>query len=223
MNTDTSLAAQLEATLNDMMGNAPDEVKDISAKAFAEIYEKNPAANALKTGDRAPDFTLPNAKGGRLNLGQALESGPVVLNFYRGGWCPFCNLEFRALSQALPDITALGARLIGISPETPDTSLSTAEKHALDFDVLSDVGNVVARQYGLLMQVPEIYRPLYIEMNLDVPACNGDDTWELPLPATYVVDSEGTLRGGYVDNDYTKRMEPAEIIRLLQSLNNTST
>jgi len=172
----------------------------------------------LQTGDKAPDFTLPNAKGGSVNLKQALESGSVILNYYRGGWCPFCNLEFRALSKAQPDFKALGARLIGISPETPDTSLSTAEKNRLDYDVLSDEGNVVARQYGLVMKVPEIYRPLYMGMNLDVPVFNGDDSWELPLPATYVVDHEGIIRGGYVDNDYTNRMEPTEIIRVLQSL-----
>ena len=219
MSSDASLASQIEATMNEIMGHAPDEVKEISARAFAEIEVKNPAAKALGVGDEAPDFTLPDVvKGESVSLGRALQSGPVVLSFYRGGWCPFCNLEFRALSQTQPQFRDLGARLIGISPETPVASLETVNEQQIDFDVLSDVGNVVARQYGLVMEVPEIYRPVYLEMNLDVPSVNGDDTWELPLPATYVVDTRGIIRGGFVDNDYTKRMEPAEIVRVLQSL-----
>jgi peroxiredoxin len=219
MTTDTSLASQIKATMNEIMSGASDEVKEISAQAFAEIFEKNPAAGALGTGAKAPDFTLPEVvSGGSVNLEQALSVGPVVLSFYRGGWCPFCNLEFRALSQAQPEFKALGARLIGISPETPDASLATVREKQIDFDVLSDVGNIVARQYGLLMDVPEVYRPVYLEMGLDVPAANGDDTWELPLPATYVVDADGTIRGGFLDNDYTKRMEPSDIVRVLQSL-----
>ena len=108
--------------------------------------------------------------------------------------------------------------LSGISPETPDASLATVKEKQIDFDVLSDVGNIVARQYGLLMDVPEVYRPVYLEMGLDVPAANGDDTWELPLPATYVVDAGGTIRGGFLDNDYTKRMEPSDIVSVLRSL-----
>ena len=219
MTTGTTLALQVEALMNEIMGSVSEEVREISAQAFAEIFEKNPAARALDAGDSAPDFTLPDVvKGGTVNLGNALQSGPVVLSFYRGGWCPFCNLEFRALSQAQPQFNQLGARLIGISPETPDASLATVQEKGIDFDVLSDVGNLVARKYGLLMDVPEVYRPVYLEMGLDVPAVNGDDTWELPLPATYVVDTDGTIRGGFVDNDYTKRMEPADIISVLESL-----
>ncbi|UCE88095.1 MAG: AhpC/TSA family protein, partial [Pseudomonadota bacterium] len=174
--------------------------------------------NAVKVGNLAPDFTLPNVHGQAISLHGALQKGPVVLNFYRGGWCPFCNLEFRALQQILPEIQALSAQLIGVSPETPDTSLSTVEKHSLQFEVLSDVGNRVVRQYGLVMTVFEELRPLYLQWGLDIPQANGDDSWELPIPATYVIDRDARVTAAHVNRDYTKRMEPADIVAALRTL-----
>lgn len=181
------------------------------------------AAHALNLGDRALDFQLPNVRGGTTGLYEMLEQGPVVLSFYRGGWCPYCNLEFKALSDVLPQIHALGARLIGVSPELPDGSLDTVDKYQLPFEVLSDVGNVVARQYGIVMDVPAIIRPLYLQWGLNVPAVNGDDSWELPVPATYVINSDGRIACAYINKDYTRRLEPDNIIDVLEKLatNNT--
>ena len=142
----------------------------------------------------------------------------MVLNFYRGGWCPFCNLELQTLQARLPEIKALGATLVGISPETPDNSLTAIEKHQLEFEVLSDVGNKTARKFGLLFTVYEEMRPLYLKWGLDVPASNGDDSWELPVPATYVIDRNAVVHAAHVDKDYTKRMEPDEVIAALQEL-----
>jgi peroxiredoxin len=147
-----------------------------------------------------------------------LAQGPVVLSFYRGGWCPYCNLEFKALNDVLPEIHALGARLVGVCPELPDHSLSTAERHQLQFEVLSDIGNNIAREYGIVMQVPASMRPLYLQWGLDVPTVNGDETWELPIPATYVIDSDGRIATAYVNKDYTQRMEPEAIIEALKEL-----
>jgi peroxiredoxin len=161
---------------------------------------------------------LPNITGDPVSLYEVLNSGPVVLSFYRGGWCPFCNLELQALQAQLSEFRALGANLIGISPETPDTSLSAIDKHQLEFEVLSDIGNITARQYGLLFTVYEEMRPLYLKWGLDVPASNGDDSWELPVPATYVIDTDSVVRAAHADKDYTRRMEPAQILATLREL-----
>lgn len=214
-----ALAAQTAQARNEFIAGLPEDQQQIVATAFEKLLNSNVGDNAIKTGDVAPDFKLPGVSGGQLQLSELSKSGPVILNFYRGGWCPFCNLEFRALQQRLPEFKTLGATLIGISPETPDASLSTIEKHHLDFEVLSDVGNRVAARYGLVMQVFEELRPLYLQWGLDVPACNGDDSWEMPIPATYVIDSEGKVRCGYINKDYTQRMEPDDIVAALQAIN----
>ena len=185
--------------------------------AFATINSIDYGAKALRKGDKAKNFQLPNVKGGRTELVDLLAQGPVVISFYRGGWCPYCNLGFKALNDILPKIKALDANLIGISPQLPDNSLSTAEKHALQFDVLSDVGNVIARKWGIVMQVPVAMQPLYQQWGLDVPTINGDNTWELPIPATYVIDSDGQVVLAYVNKNYTERLEPAEIIKALET------
>jgi peroxiredoxin len=213
-----TLAEQINATVQAFMDQLPEETAAIVGGSFAKLAASDVAANATSTGDKAPDFTLPNATGAPVSLQDSLKSGPVVLNFYRGGWCPFCSLELQALQAILPDIKAAGATLIGVSPETPDTSLSTVEKQQLEFEVLSDQGNRVARDYGLLFTVYEEMRPLYREWNMDVPASNGDDSWALPVPATYVIDTHGVVRAAHVDKDYTKRMEPAAILSALKAL-----
>jgi peroxiredoxin len=175
-------------------------------------------ANALREGDKAIDFNLPNAKGGETQLFALLEKGPVVLSFYRGGWCPYCNLEFKGLSDILPQIQELGASLVGVSPELPDNSMDTVEKHQLQFEIMSDVGNKVARRYGIVMQVPAIMQPLYLQWGLDVPKVNGNDSWELPIPATYVINSDSHITLAYANINYTERLEPTEIIKALKSL-----
>jgi peroxiredoxin len=213
-----TLAEQTANTLNDFMASLPAGQQEIVAAAFKELLASNVADNAPAAGDQAPDFVLPNVRGDRLSLSAALDSGPVVLSFYRGSWCPFCNLELNALQQRMPEIRACGARLIAVSPEKPDSSLNHAEKMGLEFDVLSDLGNQVAQRYGLVMQVAESMRPLYLEWGLNLPAANGDDSYEIPVPATYVIDRRGTIQAAYVDKDYTRRMEPAQIINALQSI-----
>ena len=213
-----TLANRTEQALNEFVSSLPAEQQTTVANAFQDLLASPVAANAINTGDEAGLFELPNVRGGNLSLSSALLDGPVVLSFYRGSWCPFCNLELNALQAALPEIRALGARLIAISPELPDNSLSHAEKLALEFDVLTDRGNRVARDYGLIMTVHETLRPLYLEWGLDVPAANGDDSHELPVPATYVIDTGGIVRAAHVDKDYTKRMEPADILDALKRL-----
>ncbi len=176
------------------------------------------AESSLAVGAHAPDFTLPDSTGEHVSLSSLLSRGPVVLAFYRGGWCPYCSTELRAYQARLAEISSLGATLVAVSPQTPDNSLSTQEKLELAFPVLSDTGNVVARSYGLVFSLPEELREIYAGFGLDLPAANGDDSFELPLPATYVIDTEGAVVWRYVDADYTKRAEPDDVIAALAAI-----
>lgn len=148
---------------------------------------------AVGLGDQAPDFRLPDATGAVVSLYDLLQSGPAVVTFYRSGWCPYCNLQLRAYQAVLPEITQLGARLVAISPQLPDGSLSTAEANALTFDVLSDIGNDVARRFGLVWSLAEELRAALRSNNKALLGINGDDSWELPVPATYVIAQEGRV------------------------------
>lgn len=213
-----SLSEQTRAAVEAFMASLAPEDQQTVGGAFERLLNSAAGDRAVTVGDTVPDFSLPNAQGETVRLQQRLAQGPVVLSFYRGGWCPFCNLEFKALHDILPEIREAGAELIGVSPELPDVSRQTISQHGLQFEVLSDVGNRVTRDYGLLMKVDEAVRPLYRQLGIDVPAANGDDSFELPLPATYVIDGSGTVRAAHVNKDYTTRMEPADILAALQAL-----
>ncbi|MFV2058504.1 MAG: peroxiredoxin-like family protein [Thiohalomonadales bacterium] len=204
--TEAFIAAQTEEVKKDIMD------------AFEALAQSEVAKNALNTGEKAIDFTLSNATGVKISLSTLLDKGPVVLSFYRGGWCPFCNLEFKALHDKLPRMKELGATLIGVSPETPDTSTITVENHKLEFEVLSDIGNKIADAYGLVMTLSESMRPHYQEWGFDLPKFNGDDSYQLPVPATYIIDSNGVVTACFINKDYTQRMEPDDIILALESL-----
>lgn len=215
---DSTLADRIGETVENFMSALPEDEALTVAGSFEKLYASQFAENAIAVGDIAPDFTLPNVTGDPVTLYQILRHGPVVLNFYRGGWCPFCSLELHALQSHLPEIRALGATLIGISPETPDIARAAVDRHQLEFEVLSDIGNQTARQYGLLFTVYEEMRPLYLKWGLDVPASNGDDSWELPVPATYVIDRDAVVCAAHVDKDYTRRMEPEQVLATLRGL-----
>lgn len=174
--------------------------------------------SALPVGATAPLFELPNASGGTIRLAEQLEQGPVVLVFYRGAWCPYCNTQLRDYQQALDSIGATGASLLAISPQIPDSSLTIQEKQNLSFPVLSDVGNQVSRDYGLVFQVDEATRERYRAVGIDLTASNGDDSWELPVPAVYVIGQDGTVQSAFVEADYTQRASTDQILNALQAL-----
>lgn len=178
---------------------------------------------ALGVGDKAPDFTLPDATGATVRLADLLAEGPVVVNFYRGGWCPYCNLELRAFQAALPEITARGASLVAISPEAPDNSLSTKDKQQLEFHVLSDVGSEASRAFGVAFTLDDATRNVYAGFGLDLPTLNGAGTWELLVPGTYVIGSDGLIAYAFVEADYRLRVEPSEVLAALDSLGSTTT
>ncbi len=176
------------------------------------------AAQAAKAGDRFPAMTLRDQRGRDTDLGALAAEGPLVVTFYRGGWCPYCNLELRAYQKALPQIEALGARLIAVTPETPDHSLSTAEKNDLSFTVLSDDRGRLAQALGVAFELSPAIVGLYQKFGHDLPARNGDDRWSLPMPATFVVAKGGRIALAFVDPDYRTRLDPAEAIAALQRL-----
>lgn len=213
-----SLQKQLEELSIRASEKFPPDVVDTMLGVTRRLVESGIAENSLKVGDKAPDFNLPGATGEEVRLGQLLAKGPVILNFYRGGWCPYCNLELNAYQMLLQDINGLGASLVAISPQTPDNSLSTAEKSELKFQVLSDVGNKVAGQFGLVFQLPAELRELYNNFGIVLPKFNGDESWELPMPGTYVIDKDGTVAYAFADADYTKRAEPDEVIAKLKEI-----
>lgn len=173
---------------------------------------------ALGVGDRAPDFVLPDASGRPVRLSDRLAEGPVVLTFYRGAWCPYCNTQLREYQDAAGDVSSAGATFVAISPQVPDSSLTTRERNGLSFPVLSDVGNRVSRDYGLVFQVDEETRDRYRAAGIDLEASNGTDAWELPVPATYVIAPDGTVRAAFVEADYTRRAATRDVLDALRQL-----
>lgn len=212
-------------TLTETLANAvkqsatriPAEVREVMLNANDEIIKTGVEGTALKTGDTAPDFTIANHKGEAVTLSQRLKDGPVVVIFYRGGWCPYCNLELYAYEQEMETLKGLGASLIAITPETPDNSLTTVEKNGLSYDVLSDTGFVASDAFGLTFTFPEALVQVYSGFGLNVPETNGDSEWRLPIPAAYVIDQTGKIILHHVDVDYTKRLDPEDVIAALKA------
>jgi peroxiredoxin len=180
-----------------------------------ELRTKFPLRAALAVGDIVPNFTLPNVHRRKISLSEVLRKGPAVVTFYRGGWCPYCNIQLRAYQRALPEITELGGQMIAISPQLPDGSLLVAEKNVLEFEVLSDVGNAVARSFGLVYALPDELRAALTSNNKALPGINGDDSWELPVPATFIVAPDRSVLLAHIDVDYRRRLAPEDIIRAL--------
>ena len=214
--TPTTLADQIAALNEELAGKAPAEVLATFGREIAALVRSGIAASGLHEGTPAPDFTLPNVDGRPVTLSALLRQGPVVLTFYRGEWCPYCNLQLRAYQAILPQIEELGVSLVAVSPQTPDNSLTSAEQKGLTFPVLSDAGNEVARRYGLVYSLSQALRAV----SADLPVYNGDDSWELPMPGTFVIAPDGTVRLAFVDADWTRRLEPAALLDALRGLAN---
>jgi peroxiredoxin len=184
----------------------------------AELEDSGTIAGPA-VGERAPGFSLPDALGRAVSLDDRLAAGPVVLVFYRGDWCPYCNTYLRALQAALPEIQARGASLLAVNPQSPDHSLSLSEKAALSFDVLSDVDQSVIRAYKLQYTVPTIVQDVYVEVfKTDLREQTADGTWQLPVSSTFVIDRGGVVRAAQVSHEYRTRMDPADIIAALDAL-----
>ncbi len=208
-----SLKEQLAEYRAGWYKRVPAERQAIMQRHIDQLRNGAIARTMLKAGDRAPAIVLKNARGTAVDVGTLLKKGPVIVTFYRGGWCPYCNFELKAYQEILPQIAAAGASLVAISPEKPDDSLSTAEKNALTFEVLSDIGQKVGRAFGLVYDFTEELKSAYHEFNIDIPARNGTPgEWALPVSATYVVDRDGTIIYAHTDADYRDRADPREVL-----------
>ena len=191
----------------------PAETQAIHARAIAELRRKNLAANILPLGAKIPEFQLQDHDGKSVSATDLLAEGRLVLCFIRGRWCPFCVGQMEAMNLIVPEIERAGAALIAVSPQTVKQSFFMHDQHRLRFPLLSDAGNQVARQFGLTYRVPELQAEVYRRAFVNLPFANGDESWELPIPATYILDRDGTVLYASANEDYTERPEPADILR----------
>jgi peroxiredoxin len=213
-----TLKEQTEAKIEAGRKANPDFMSGVDA-AIAKAKNFEEGALALKMGQKAILFELPNQEGETVSLDSLLINDPVVLTFYRGDWCPYCNLQLRALQARLDEMQAMGASLVAISPQVPDESLTKSEISQMNFTVLSDQNASVASQYGVAWEVPEfLLSHMRVDRNLDLAKINNGNTHVLPIPATFILDKNGTIVWTYVNVDYRTRSEPQEIIEQLQKL-----
>jgi len=212
---------ELEELSKEVRTTASPERLQANAQAISDLVESGLSGSASKTGDVAPDFALPDTHGQVVALKTLLDRGPVVISFYRGGWCPFCNLELRGLQRVLPEIVQAGASLVAISPQLPDHSLSTEEKNQLTFPVLSDVGNTVAKGFGIVFTLPTALVDANKAIGRDFVEINGEaGAAQLPVPATFVLDKSGVIRLAFVEEDWSKRLDPDIVVDTLRALAN---
>jgi peroxiredoxin len=194
----------------------PPETQGIHAQAVAGLKSRQIAANVLPVHAKAPGFNLSDHDGKTLSSSDLLARGRLVICFIRGRWCPFCVGQMEAMNLVLPQIEQAGASLVVISPQTVKQSYFMHDQHRLRFPLLSDVGNKVARAFGLTYRVPAAQEAIYRRAFVNLPLANGDDSWELPIPATYILDRDGTVLSASANEDYTERAEPGEIVANLR-------
>jgi len=212
-----SLIQALENTKQQFIAHTPMEIQ---LAMFRQIREQQQSGIVYgkQEGQKAKDFTLKNALGESVNLFDELSKGPIVLTFYRGGWCPFCNSQLKAYQKVLPEIQALGGQLIAVSPQSPDNTLSQIEKEELTFQVLSDPHGLVAAIYNILYDVPDYLQDIMRGIGMDLAEYNSTSQWVLPIPSTFMIDESGIIRSAYVNPDFMQRMNPEDILYELRKL-----
>ncbi len=193
----------------------PAETQAVHAAAVAELKGRQVASGVLSSGAQAPSFELPDSEGKMVSSSALLARGPLVICFIRGRWCPFCVGQMEAMNLVLPLIHQAGAGLVAISPQTVKQSFFMRDQHKLRFPLLSDAGNKVTRAFGLTYRVPPAQESVYRRAFVNLPFTNGDDSWELPIPATFIVGRDGKIVWASANEDYTERPEPAEILNFL--------
>ena len=189
---------------------------------LARLDRAEIAAQALRAGDRMPPFLLPNAEGHLIASEDLLRRGPLVITFFRGDWCPYCVMTLEALEAVLPEVEAAGGVLVALTPETGGRALLTKRALSLSYEVLADVDNIVAMQFGIVFRMPDLYRDLLGRAGINLAERQGNPGWLIPIPATYVVGHDNVIRHAWVNVDVTQRAEPDEIVGLLRSLDETS-
>lgn len=221
-----SLNAQIQDLVKAFRTSFSPELNTLVETGAGEISSMPIVENALKAGDKAPDFALQNHSGEMRSLHDYLNAGPLVLTFYRGLWCPYCNLQLNAYNKGLTEIRALGANLVAISSEGPDGAEAIKDSNlpqetndtiisAPDFDVLHDANTSVARQFGVAFVLPESHQQLLHLFNVNIEKANGDSTYAFADPATYIIGQDGVIAWAYIPNNYRKRAEVSEILKQL--------
>ena len=201
--------------------HAPAWVHELMHRATDELLASGAAERALQAGDRAPQFTLKDADGREVSSRELLAKGPLVVTFYRGVWCPYCNMDLQALQAASPAISERGAQLVAISPQTRSNSQKSQRENSVTFPILSDPNNEVAARFGLRFRLPEYLIELYRDtFKNDLAHVNGDPSWTLPMPARYVIGKDGVIAYAEVNPDYTHRPDPEELLPVLSALKN---
>ena len=195
----------------------PAETQAIYARAVAELQRQHRAENTLPVGAKVPEFQLQDHEGKSISSSDLLALGRLVLCFIRGRWCPFCVAQMEAMNLILPDIERAGATLAAVSPQTVQQSFFMRDQHKLRFPLLSDAGNNLARQFGLTYRVPDEQQAVYQRAFVNLPFVNGDKSWELPIPATYIIDRDGNVLYASANEDYAERPEPEDIVNFLQA------
>jgi len=190
----------------------------IFESATDQLRSSGIETRALTVGAALPDVTLPDVHGELVGLRELNRNASLVLVFYRGGWCPYCNLTLREWQRLLPDLRQCSAQLVAISPQGPDLSLSTAEKNELAFAVLSDTELAAAKAFGVAFSLTPDVVHLYSQLGIDLPTVNANGRWELPVPATFVIDRDGRVAFAHVEADYRQRAEPSEVLELVRTL-----
>lgn len=215
---DGSLASQLLEKAADSKDRMPAEMLKTFSEAIETVRETGIEANAKNVGDMAPDATLDGWDGNSVTLSNLWKQGPVVLMWYRGGWCPYCNVQLRAMQKSLDAIQGAGAKLVVLTPELPAKAKETAQANDLEIVALHDKNNQVAKDYGILFDLPSTIVPMYRD-RLKLPEANGNDEMALPLAATYVIDSSGKISYAFLESDYKKRAEPSDVVAAVKDAN----
>lgn len=212
-----TLKNQLDDLAAGFAQKAPQPMRDAFAQGIEQVRGTGIEEKALNVGDRAVDAELTAPDGQQVRLSSLWADKPLVITFYRGGWCPYCNLQLRALEESLAELGEAGAGLVAITPELPEQVQETTSKNDLTLTVLTDQGNKLAYRMGIAFKLPPAILPIYKE-RIDLEKFNGDDSYTLPLAATYVIDTKGVIRYAFIDADYKKRAEPAEVVKAVKAL-----
>jgi peroxiredoxin len=193
----------------------PKEARDVHARAIAELKSNQLAERVLPAGSKAPVFELKDHNGKPVSSSELLSRGRLVISFIRGRWCPFCVGQMEAMNLIVPELQQMGASLVAISPQTVQQSFFMHDQHKLRFPLLSDAGNAVARQFGLVYRIPDYQQAVYKRAFVNLPHANGDESWELPIPATFMVERDGAVLYSSANEDYSERPEPMDILHEL--------
>ncbi|MEM9277218.1 MAG: peroxiredoxin-like family protein [Pseudomonadota bacterium] len=213
-----SLQDKLDAFKAQFKTQAPAEAFEAFARSTQELADSGQVEAAIKMGDTAPDFTLPDQDGNTVALKDLLAKGPVVVSFYRGVWCPYCNLEMKALEEAIGEIKSRGASLVAISMQGAADSRKSQKDNGLSFPILSDKAGEVADKYGIRWTLQDYVIPIHAGFGVELPKIHGDGEWNLPMPARYVINTDGQVVYSEINPDYTRRPDPSELFPVLDKL-----